>query len=48
MEQAAQALLEVRRDTGCLQLHVSAASSPAEHALAARYTALVEAEFGAS
>lgn len=46
VEEAAQSLLAVRRETGCLSLMVSAGSSATERALVDRYTALATAEFG--
>ena len=46
VEEAAQSLLEVRRETGCLSLMVSADSSGPERALVDRYTALATAAFG--
>lgn len=46
VEEAAQSLLEVRRERGCLSLAVSANSSVAERELIARYTALATAAFG--
>jgi len=46
VEDAAQQLLQVRRETGCLWLMVSADSSAAERALVDRYTALATAAFG--
>ena len=47
VEEAAHALLAVRRETGCLSLMVSASSSATERALVDRYSALATAEFGA-
>ena len=46
MEDAARALLDVRRQTGCLTLMVSGNSSAVERTLVDRYTALATAEFG--
>jgi hypothetical protein len=46
LERAAQVLLEVRRETGCLELHSSASTPPAQRQLVDRYDALVRAEFG--
>ncbi len=46
VEEAAHALLDVRRHTGCLTLMVSASSSASERALVDRYTDLATAEFG--
>lgn len=48
VEQAAQVLLHVRRETGCLELHASATTAPAQRLLVQRYDALVRAEFGQS
>jgi hypothetical protein len=47
VEEAAQSLLAVRRETGCLSLMVSAFSSATERALFDRYTALATAAFAA-
>lgn len=41
LESAAQILAQVRRDTGCLELHPSSAAGPAERALLARFAELV-------
>jgi hypothetical protein len=46
VEEAAQSLLEVRREPGCLSLLVFASSSASERELVARYTALATAAFG--
>lgn len=46
VESAARRLLEVRRDTGCLTLQTSAASTADEQRLVARFAELVRAEFG--
>ena len=46
VENAAQQLLVVRRETGCLELHASASTSATQRLLVDRYAALVRAEFG--
>lgn len=47
LEQAAQALLQVRRDTGCLDLHVAPNAAVRERELVERYAELVRDTFGA-
>lgn len=46
LETAAQALLTVRRERGCLTLMEAPESAPAQRALVARYRELVRVEFG--
>jgi hypothetical protein len=46
LERAAQGLLPVRRETGCLELHSAVDTPPAQRLLVDRYNALVRAEFG--
>lgn len=46
LESAAQLLAQVRRDTGCLELHPSSAAGPAERALLARFAELVAIDGG--
>lgn len=46
LEDAAQALLEVRRRTGCLSLMAPPETDARGHALVARYSELVAREFG--
>lgn len=46
VEEAAQSLLLVRRESGCLSLMVSEGSSATERALVDRYAALAMAAFG--
>lgn len=41
LEETAQALLVVRRETGCLELHPAPTAGAAERALLARFAALV-------
>ena len=41
LESAAQLLVQVRRETGCLDLYPSTAVAPAERALLARFAELV-------
>jgi hypothetical protein len=47
LESAAQLLAQVRRETGCLELHASASAGPAERALLARFAELVAEDAGA-
>lgn len=47
LDAAAQLLLTVRRETGCLELHAPPGTAPRQQQLVARYAQLVEAEFGA-
>ena len=44
LESTAQLLLQVRRETGCLDLLVSPTAGPAERALLARFAELVAAD----
>lgn len=44
LESAAQLLAQVRRETGCLELHPSATTSPAQRALLARFAELVASD----
>jgi hypothetical protein len=46
VESAAQRLLQVRRDTGCLTLLTSATSTADEQRLVARLSELMREEFG--
>jgi hypothetical protein len=48
LEATAQALIAVRRATGCLELHASPAAGAAERALLARFAELVAADDGRS
>jgi hypothetical protein len=47
LESAAQLLAQVRRETGCLELHAPASAGPAERALLARFAELVAEDGGA-
>ena len=47
LEAAAQLLLTVRRETGCLELHAAPNAGAADRALLARFAALVAADAGA-
>lgn len=46
LENATQALLRVRRETGCLELHAPPGTAPQQQRLVARYAELVRAEYG--
>jgi hypothetical protein len=46
VEETAQGLLRVRRETGCLDLHVAASADSAERALVTRFAELVRADDG--
>jgi hypothetical protein len=46
LESAAQLLAQVRRETGCLELHASASTGPAQRALLARFAELIAEEGG--
>jgi hypothetical protein len=46
LEAAAQVLLQVRRDTGCLEIHAPPGTAPPQQLLVARFAELVQAEFG--
>ncbi|MCC6774915.1 MAG: hypothetical protein IT360_27350 [Gemmatimonadaceae bacterium] len=46
VEQAAQRLLEVRRETGCLSLRAVANMSESQRRLIERFTELAQHEFG--
>lgn len=43
LEETAQLLAQVRRETGCLELHAAPSAGPAERALLARFAELVDA-----
>ena len=43
---AAARLVQVRRDTGCLELHAAPNATPTDRALVARVAELVGQEFG--
>jgi hypothetical protein len=47
LEDAAQMLLQVRRETGCLELQAPPGTAPRQQQLVARFNELVKAEFGA-
>lgn len=44
LESAAQLLVQVRRETGCLELHASASAGAAERALLTRFAELVASD----
>ena len=46
LESAAQLLVQVRRETGCLELYPSASAGPAERTLLARFAELVALDTG--
>lgn len=46
LEQAAQRLLQVRRETGCLTLHATPGAPEPQRRLIERYTQLVQDEVG--
>lgn len=46
LEEAAQMLLQVRRETGCLELQAPAGTPPRQQQLVARFAELVQAELG--
>lgn len=46
VETAAERLLEVRRDTGCLELHAAPDAPPSQRRLVERVAELVRQEFG--
>ena len=47
LEETAQRLMSVRRETGCLELQIAPSAGPAERALVARFVDLVRLEAGA-
>lgn len=46
LEQAAERLMQVRRETGCLELHCAPGAPAAQQHLVARFAELSRQEFG--